>query len=734
MILMALHASAYHFATEGFYYDINGGDSTVTVTYDTYLSGCYSGDLIVPDSVEYNGKRYAITAIGASAFRGGSNLTSVSLPDGVTSIGQFAFRDCTVMTAATLGSGVTHIGNYAFDKCEALEAIELPEGVTSIGDCAFRECTSLAWATLHEGLTTIGRWAFIDCHSLQKIEIPASVTEIGTSAFQSCNSLGSVAINLRPETKLKIGKLAFIGCNAITTVTTNDIALWCGINFDGVNANPANFSHSIALNGVPVSKLDIPGEVKRIEKYAFYSCNELLRLQLPTSIKEIGDSAFWHCYGLSDITCLSPTPIEIGNVFVDYTYQNAILTVPYGSAELYREASPWNKFAAIQELPAPKKGDLNDDGAVDGGDVSILLEMVLAGGVADAQKTVADLNGDGSMDGGDVSILLEMVLSGADEPQEQLTPPDWENMETLKILSIGNSFALDGLKYISELIEASGIDSQNIQIYLVHKGSATLQLYAELSEADTLPSDLYFEQMYGVNEMWEITSLADIIARDWDIVVLQQESSNASNYSTYQPYLNQLVDFIKSTCLNKNVAIGWNLVWGVWPITAEDPGISNWERKVAACQQMLKETDYFSFIVPSGTAVQNARALGIDNDGHCLTRDNWHLCYGAGRYAAACAWWEAIIAPWSGISVVGNSAIHAISEAERSASANPSVPVTADNNIILQLCAKYAATHPLELTIENITTQLAEERGIADIPSMFTIDPAPDEEGDTPTE
>lgn len=58
------------------------------------------------------------------------------------------------------------------------------------------------------------------------------------------------------------------------------------------------------------------------------------------------------------------------------------------------------------------KGDLNGDGSVDGSDVSILLEMVLAGGLSDAQIVVADLNGDGSVDGSDVSILLEIVLAG----------------------------------------------------------------------------------------------------------------------------------------------------------------------------------------------------------------------------------------------------------------------------------------------------------------------------------
>lgn len=69
----------------------------------------------------------------------------------------------------------------------------------------------------------------------------------------------------------------------------------------------------------------------------------------------------------------------------------------------------------VSTLPgaaAAAAGDINGDTSVDGNDVSILLEMVLAGGVSAEQMPVADINGDNSVDGNDVSILLEMVLSG----------------------------------------------------------------------------------------------------------------------------------------------------------------------------------------------------------------------------------------------------------------------------------------------------------------------------------
>ena len=109
-----------------------------------------------------------------------------------------------------------------------------------------------------------------------------------------------------------------------------------------------------------------------------------------------------------------PNKVTLGESVFEY--------VPTGTCELhvmhkyyydYAYADQWKDFEnIIDDLPEVLKGDLNGDGSVDGNDVSILLEMVLAGGVTPEQLAVADLNDDHSVDGNDVSILLEMVLSG----------------------------------------------------------------------------------------------------------------------------------------------------------------------------------------------------------------------------------------------------------------------------------------------------------------------------------
>lgn len=51
-----LSASAYDFVVDGIYYNINGHELTVTKDKSTYSS--YSGDVVIPDTVVYDGDLY----------------------------------------------------------------------------------------------------------------------------------------------------------------------------------------------------------------------------------------------------------------------------------------------------------------------------------------------------------------------------------------------------------------------------------------------------------------------------------------------------------------------------------------------------------------------------------------------------------------------------------------------------------------------------------------------------
>ena len=138
------------------------------------------------------GECTSLTSIGTSAFSGCNGLTNITLPSSLTSIGTSAFFGCDGLTNITLPSSLTSIGSSAFADCDGLTSITLPSSLTSIGSFAFASCTSLTSITLPEGLTSIGDDAFEGCSGLTSITLPEGLTSIGTSAFSGCSKLNSV--------------------------------------------------------------------------------------------------------------------------------------------------------------------------------------------------------------------------------------------------------------------------------------------------------------------------------------------------------------------------------------------------------------------------------------------------------------------------------------------------------------------------------------------------------------
>ncbi|MBQ8271511.1 MAG: leucine-rich repeat domain-containing protein [Tidjanibacter sp.] len=126
-----------------------------------------------------------VTSIAPYAFRYGSDLTSITLPDCVTSIGKYAFQQCSNLASITLPNSVTSIGMYAFASCSKLASIIIPESVTSIGQNAFNLCTKLT-EVYCKGTTppTGGNMMFNNNHSKRTIFVPTeSVDDYKTATY-----------------------------------------------------------------------------------------------------------------------------------------------------------------------------------------------------------------------------------------------------------------------------------------------------------------------------------------------------------------------------------------------------------------------------------------------------------------------------------------------------------------------------------------------------------------------
>lgn len=288
-------------------------DREFEVTYDQ--KGDYSGNVVIPAEVTYDGITRRVTSIGNYAFYDCSSLTSVTIPNSVTSIGDRAFCSCIKLLSVSIPNSVLCIGELAFAHCYDLTSITIPGSVTTIKSCAFMSCYNITSITIPNGVTTIEDNLFLGCTGLTSVFIPDSITSIKYGAFESCSSLTSVTI---------------------------------------------------------------PNNVTSIGEDAFRGCASLVSLTIGSGVTTIGDYAFASCKKLSDVCCLLRKPITIDTAtFKDVPVHGYCdLHVPEGSGVRYKAMEVWKEFAIIvedAELPTYSQYDLNQDGKISSADIQVII-------------------------------------------------------------------------------------------------------------------------------------------------------------------------------------------------------------------------------------------------------------------------------------------------------------------------------------------------------------------------
>ena len=305
MMLLPMVAGAETVIIGGIYYELVPKAKQAEVTY-----GSYSGSVVIPASITYDGVEYNVTSIGDNAFKNRSSLTSVTIPNSVTSIGQVAFYGCSGLTSVTIPNSVTSMGSDAFHGCSGLTSVTIGNGVTSIETGVFSGCSGLTSVTIPNSVTSIGVFAFSGC-GLTSVTIPNSVTIIGGSAFRGCSRLTSVTIGNRVSS---IGGYVFEGCSGLISVT-------------------------------------IPNSVTSIGGSTFYGCSGLTSVTIGSGVKNIGNLTFASCKKLTYVYCLAENvPSTSTDAFKESLIEYATLHVPSASIDSYRAKEPWKNFGNIVGL------------------------------------------------------------------------------------------------------------------------------------------------------------------------------------------------------------------------------------------------------------------------------------------------------------------------------------------------------------------------------------------------
>ena len=263
-------------------------------------------------------------------FSGCSNLWRVTIPANVETISTTTFNGCSQLKRVIFekGSKLKLIAGSSGNNSKtggtfsgtALTSIEIPASVESIEACAFRNCTQLTAISFEENsmLKLIGggyyysgggwirKGAFFGCTSLNTIKIPANVETIEATAFTGCSALHRVIFETGSQLKI----------------------------IEGGNNSPNNEYFGAFSN------------LKALTTFDASAC---------TQIEDIKDSAFWGDSNLTDVRIGTKVPPHYGfastTTYAFYGISpNAILQVPTGCVDAYKEEFGWNKFSNIIEL------------------------------------------------------------------------------------------------------------------------------------------------------------------------------------------------------------------------------------------------------------------------------------------------------------------------------------------------------------------------------------------------
>lgn len=228
------------------------------------------------------------------------------------------------------------------------------------------------------------------------------------------------------------------------------------------------------------------------------------------------------------------------------------------------------------------------------------------------------------------------------------------SLRHLKVLIIGNSYSQDSWCYLPFMLKNYDI-TISVGISCIYGSS--LQTHAT---SWTSNSSTFFYIDTRTDSAWKTVgtySSQNIVKyTDWDIILLQQQSTASVTESTYQPYAHTLVGYILDAT-TKPVKIGWNI--NINPASAGDDYTAI-AKQILANIKTVTDAEPVNFIAPYGTAVFNARTnetlAAIGDGGNLWASDKLHLQEGLPCYLANLTSMQALFDmfyPW--LSVLGET-------------------------------------------------------------------------------
>ncbi|MBQ3549398.1 MAG: DUF4886 domain-containing protein [Clostridia bacterium] len=242
-----------------------------------------------------------------------------------------------------------------------------------------------------------------------------------------------------------------------------------------------------------------------------------------------------------------------------------------------------------------------------------------------------------------VSSDVESNVSSDDTSSEAVSGNDnvVGQSKSIKVLAIGNSFSIDGMEYLWNVLHDAGYEE--IVLGNLYIGGCSVGKHWKNIQSGEA-AYVYLKNTYGEWLKIPDTPISFAITdHDWDIVTLQQNSGSSGKASTYGD-IDNVFQYIKNQ--QPDAKIFWHMTWAYQqdtPSTAfanyDSNQLTMYNAITSAVEEKIVGNSYVDGIIPSGTAIQNVRTSYV---GDIMTRDGNHLSYSHGRYTAAMTWFAAL--------------------------------------------------------------------------------------------
>lgn len=479
-------------------------------------------------------------------------------------------------------------GNYPWQAyADEITNLVIGDGVTGTeATKALAELYKLRSITFGKDFAILGAAAFANIQTLTQLTLPETITTFGSFPFSGCYGM----------TELRVE------CRNIQVANVN--SYWNGSETQPLPKNLTVYGYRYTAKG-------------GTEETAFY--------KYITNVKNNGIK-FVDLDAEADL---------LGDIRWNYDSSAKKLTISgKGEVPAVSGGTAWSRYAnEIEEIEIEKGVTSIEADAFTG--MPMLKTVTI-------NRTVTNIAAD-AFDTSSSNLTIKAKRNSAAKTFAKANNINFEEIVTANILFIGNSYTEDAREYLSYVFNQYDFP---VDIHFGHlfSGGKTLAYYANTARQETGNSSTYGEGAYDNDSprAWESgeggntytnsltyytwdnnqTTFASqgtksiayaMNDQDWDIVIIQGHDIEQAYGDKYNKYnknfatnLEYLTNYIKS--FDSTVEIGWYMTWR----RNGGEGLARLQAYWETMQQTVATNKNVSFIVPIGTAVENARGTYIN--------------------------------------------------------------------------------------------------------------------------